>query len=126
MESVVKWREFDADGVHRYAKPANPLSYMQAIESQEPSPLPAPLSEAEMLFEFMLNALRLREGFDEALFEERTGLPAERLADAANAALERGLIHRPGAARWRPTALGRRYLNDLQAEFLPNQAQIST
>jgi oxygen-independent coproporphyrinogen-3 oxidase len=115
----------DADGVHRYVKPANPLSYMQAIESQESSPLPAPLGESELLFEFMLNALRLSEGFDEALFEERTGLPAECLADAAKAAFERGLIDRPGAARWRPTALGRRFLNDLQAEFLPKQAQIS-
>ncbi len=109
----------DANGVHRYTKPANPLSYMQAIESQEASPLPAPLGEAELLFEFMLNALRLREGFDEALFEERTGLPAERLADAAKVASERGLIDRPGAAHWQPTALGRRFLNDLQGEFLP-------
>jgi oxygen-independent coproporphyrinogen-3 oxidase len=116
----------DADGVHRYTKPANPLSYMQAIESGESSPLPAPLSDPELLFEFMLNALRLRSGFDEALFEERTGLPAERLADAARAALARGLIDRPGPAQWRPTALGRRFLNDLQAEFLPEQAQLST
>ncbi len=116
----------DADGVHRYTKPANPLSYMQAIETGESSPLPAPLSEPELLFEFMLNALRLREGFDEALFEERTSLPAERLADAARAALARGLIDRPGPAQWRPTALGRRFLNDLQAEFLPEQAQLST
>ena len=116
----------DADGVHRYTKPANPLSYMQAIETGESSPLPAPLSESELLFEFMLNALRLREGFDEALFEERTGLPVERLADAARAALARGLIDRPGPAQWRPTALGRRFLNDLQAEFLPEQAQLST
>jgi oxygen-independent coproporphyrinogen-3 oxidase len=116
----------DADGVHRYTKPANPLSYMQAIESGESSPLPAPLSDPELLFEFMLNALRLREGFDEALFEERTGLPAERLVDAARAALARGLIDRPGPAQWRPTALGRRFLNDLQAEFLPGQAQLST
>jgi oxygen-independent coproporphyrinogen-3 oxidase len=116
----------DADGVHRYTKPANPLSYMQAIESGESSPLPPSLSEPELLFEFMLNALRLYSGFDEALFEERTGLPAERLADAAKAALARGLIDRPGPSQWRPTALGRRFLNDLQAEFLPEQAQLST
>ncbi len=116
----------DADGVHRYTEPANPLSYMQTIETGESSPLPAPLSEPELLFEFMLNALRLREGFDEALYEERTGLPVERLADAARAALARGLIDRPGPAQWRPTALGRRFLNDLQAEFLPGQAQLST
>jgi oxygen-independent coproporphyrinogen-3 oxidase len=110
----------DPAGVHRYSKPANPLSYMQAMKSQQPSPLPEALSEPELLFEFMLNALRLRDGFDEALFEQRTGLPADRLADAAEAATERGLIERSGAGRWQPTALGRRFLNDLQGEFLPN------
>jgi len=110
----------DRAGVHRYSKPANPLSYMQAMKSQQPSPLPEALSEPELLFEFMLNALRLRDGFDEALFEQRTGLPADRLADAAEAATERGLIERSGAGRWQPTALGRRFLNDLQGEFLPN------
>ena len=110
----------DADGVHRYAKPANPLAYMLAIESQVSSPLPAALDEPELLFEFMLNALRLSGGFDEALFEERTGLPAGRLADAAKPALERGLIDRKEAGHWRATALGRRFLNDLQAEFLPD------
>jgi oxygen-independent coproporphyrinogen-3 oxidase len=110
----------DPAGVHRYSKPANPLSYMQAMKSQQPSPLPEALSEPELLFEFMLNALRLRDGFDEALFEQRTGLPADRLADAAEVATERGLIERSGAGRWQPTALGRRFLNDLQGEFLPN------
>ena len=91
----------------------------QALEAT-PNPLPSALGESELLFEFMLNALRLRDGFDEALFEQRTGLPADRLADAAEAATERGLIERSGAGRWQPTALGRRFLNDLQGEFLPN------
>ena len=110
----------DSEGVHRYTKPANPLSYMQAMQSQQPQPLPQALGESELLFEFMLNALRLRDGFDESLFEQRTGLPADSLADAAAAATERGLIELSGARRWQPTALGRRFLNDLQAEFLPN------
>ena len=104
----------------RYANPANPLAYKLAIESLVSSPLPAALDEPELLFEFMLNALRLSGGFDEALFEERTGLPAGRLADAAKPALERGLIDRKEAGHWRATALGRRFLNDLQAEFLPD------
>ncbi len=110
----------DSAGVHRYTKPANPLSYMQAMKSQQPKPLPQALGESELLFEFMLNALRLRDGFDASLFEQRTGLPAARLTDAAEAATERGLIQQSGAGRWQATALGRRFLNDLQAEFLPN------
>ncbi len=109
----------DTRGAYRYAKPANPLSYMQAIETQEPAPSPPPLDDAELIFEFMLNALRLIDGFDGALFEERTGLSPECLADAAKPALAKGLIDHREPGYWQPTALGRRFLNDLQAEFLP-------
>jgi len=109
----------DTRGACRYAKPANPMSYMQAMESQEPAPLPPPLDDAELLFEFMLNALRLHDGFDGALFEERTGLSMLSLAEAFEAALKKGLIDNREPGYWQPTALGRRFLNDLQAEFLP-------
>ncbi len=109
----------DIRGACRYAKPANPQSYMQSIETQDPAPLPPPLDDAELIFEFMLNALRLRGSFDAALFEERTGLSPECLADAATPALEKGLIDYREPGYWQATALGRRFLNDLQAEFLP-------
>ena len=112
----------DARGVCRYTKPANPLSYMRAIETQDPAPLPAPLDDAELIFEFMLNALRLRDGFDGALFEQRTGLSPECLVAAAQPAVEKGLIDNREPGYWQPTALGRRFLNDLQAEFLPEEA----
>ena len=109
----------DASGVHRYSKAANPLSYMQGIEKHKVSDLLPALGETELVFEFMLNALRLSDGFEEALFEERTGLPAGHLRAAAKEALKKGLIDTPDSNFWRPTALGRRFLNDLQAEFLP-------
>ena len=92
---------------------------MQAIELGKGPAMPEPLSEPELIFEFMLNVLRLNEGFDEALFESRTGLSARQLEAAAETASERGLIERFDSSRWRPTALGRRFLNDLQGEFLP-------
>jgi len=112
----------DGRGVHRYAKAANPLSYMQGIEKHTVTDLPPALGETELVFEFMLNALRLSDGFEEALFEERTGLPAGNLRAAAKEALKKGLLDQPGTDFWRPTALGRRFLNDLQAEFLPESA----
>lgn len=112
----------DESGVRRYAKPANPLSYMAEIEAQLASPLPPSLSDSQLLFEFMLNVLRLSGGFDDTLFEARTGLSARFLADAAKPALEKRLLDRQPSGRWRPTALGKRFLNDLQAEFLPDQA----
>lgn len=106
---------------HRYSKPANPLSYMQFIEANEsggPDPLPAALGQDELLFEFMLNALRLSEGFEESLLTSHTGLSTDYLATQAEAACGRGLLERSRAGRWRATDLGQRFLDDLQAEFL--------
>lgn len=108
-----------ADGVRRYAKPANPLSYMQSLETGQETGAGDPLPDDELVFEFMLNALRLADGFDETLFEARTGLDAGRLAEAARPSVERGLLERDAAGTWRPTELGSRFLNDLQGAFLP-------
>ena len=108
----------DSDGVLRYRKVANPLQYMQAMEAGEHGAEAEVPDEAGVLFEFMLNALRLVDGFSEAQFEQRTGLAAALLEEEAGAALERGLIERSHDGWWRPTDLGRRFLNDLQAEFL--------
>ena len=108
----------DRDGVLRYRKVANPLQYMQAMEAGQHGAEAEVPDEAGVLFEFMLNALRLVDGFSEAQFEARTGLSATRLAEEARAALARGLIERSREGQWRPTDLGRRFLNDLQAEFL--------
>ena len=108
----------DGDGVLRYRKVANPLQYMQMMEAGEHCTEAEVPDESAVLFEFMLNALRLVDGFSEALFEERTGLPGARLEAEAEPALERGLIERNREGNWRPTALGRRFLNDLQAQFL--------
>ena len=72
---------------------------------------------ADLPFEFMLNALRLNEGFSSDCFRERTGLRLESLHEKLAAAKNRGLLESV-ASGWRPTALGRRFLNDLQASFL--------
>ncbi len=75
----------------------------------------------ELPFEFMMNALRLTEGFKVAWFEERTGLPLANVRRVLEAAEQRGLIER-GLDVVRPTALGRRFLNDLLEMFLPDEA----
>jgi putative oxygen-independent coproporphyrinogen III oxidase len=71
----------------------------------------------ELPFEYCLNRLRLREGFDEPGFVARTGLPVETMDRPLTEAVQRNLLVRSGE-RWVPTALGRRFLNDLQALFL--------
>ncbi|MGI9248843.1 MAG: radical SAM family heme chaperone HemW [Woeseiaceae bacterium] len=107
-------------GVLRYIKPANPLQYMRTIEAGGDGGEPTPIAGADLIFEFMLNALRLTDGFSEAVFSERTGLGVGELAGLMHEALEKGLVSRDDRAVWQPTPLGRRFLNDLQAEFLPD------
>jgi coproporphyrinogen III oxidase-like Fe-S oxidoreductase len=65
----------------------------------------------------MLNALRLTDGVQAALFAERTGMPLSQVELQLQEASRRGLIER-SADRIRPTLLGRRFLNDLQMLFL--------
>lgn len=106
-------------GVWRYAKPANPMQYMQCIEAGGYSAELRPSSAGDRLFEFMLNALRLTDGFDEKLFAARTGLTRETLRERLEPSIKRGLITQTDEHYWRVTPLGRRFLDDLQAEFLP-------
>ena len=110
----------DASGnIWRYEKARHPLSYINTMESDaEPVP-PTRVGEEDAVFEFMLNALRLSEGFSAIQFESRTGLPAGLIQDRLDRAQARGLLERVGSESWRPTDLGRRFLNDLQGLFLP-------
>jgi oxygen-independent coproporphyrinogen-3 oxidase len=72
---------------------------------------------ADLPFEFMLNALRLNEGWPLALFTDRTGLPLSAIQSGLAQAESRGLINRD-LQSVRPTLLGRRFLSDLQGLFL--------
>lgn len=109
----------DRDGIWRYAKPANPKQYMEYLERGDYQVELRAIDDAERVFEFMLNALRLVDGFDEELFTTRTGLDSEVLRSRLGPSLDKGLITAFEGRGWRPTALGRRFLNDLQADFLP-------
>jgi coproporphyrinogen III oxidase-like Fe-S oxidoreductase len=73
----------------------------------------------DLPFEFMLNALRLVEGFALADFERFTGLSRSCLDAAVHDAIGRGLLVRPDPDRLVPTDLGRQFLNELHALFLP-------
>jgi putative oxygen-independent coproporphyrinogen III oxidase len=75
------------------------------------------IAAADLPFEFMLNALRLNDGFDSDCYQARTGLPLQNLDEKLARAEDRGLLE-AAASGWRPTELGRRFLNDLQASFL--------
>jgi putative oxygen-independent coproporphyrinogen III oxidase len=75
------------------------------------------IAPKDLPFEFMLNALRLNEGFSAQNFLQRTGLDLGTVEPKLAAAERRGLLALR-AGGWQPTELGRRFLNDLQASFL--------
>ena len=79
------------------------------------------LAPGERLFEFMLNALRLSDGFSLASFEARTGLEAEAALPGLERGRQLGLLEQGPRATWRATPFGRRFLNDAQAIFLPGE-----
>ena len=81
------------------------------------------VAPAERPFEFMMNALRLVGGFEQTLFESRTGLAWSVVAGPVQRLRGRGLLETApaGASRWRASDFGRRFLNDAIAEFLPTR-----
>jgi len=81
-----------------------------------------PVETADLPFEYMLNVLRLTDSFSEADFAARTGLGFETIARSLAEAQRKRLLQAEGTGRWRVTELGQRFLNDLQALFLPERA----
>jgi oxygen-independent coproporphyrinogen-3 oxidase len=98
-----------------------PREYLQKMTAGAPVQEEHEVSRQDLGFEFMMNALRLAEGFEVALFTERTGLPLSAVERPLQQAAQRGLIQRDHA-RIAPTQRGRRFLNDLLQLFLPASA----
>ena len=102
----VRWRE--------------PQTYMQHALAGRAVSNEHEVKRRDLPFEFMLNTLRLRDGFELARFTERTGLPLSAVRAALALGQQRGLLeHDEAADRVRPTARGFDFLSDLQALFLP-------
>ncbi|MEO5846118.1 MAG: radical SAM family heme chaperone HemW [Caldimonas sp.] len=105
---------------HRIARQVrlrDPAAYMAGAESGAAVASESELARGDLPFEFMLNALRLKEGFEIARFSERTGLPMSAIERPLAEAERRGLVWRD-LKHLRPTPLGFDFLNDLQQLFL--------
>lgn len=105
-------------GITRISKQKQPQTYLDSAGSPACIGEETALSPDDAAFEFMLNALRLSEGFATPLFTERTGLPLSHIEKPLNQAEQRGLIE-CDAQEIRPTELGKLYLNNLTEFFLP-------
>ena len=94
-----------------------PKTYLEHTQAGRPIQEEFELAREDLGFEFMLNALRLNNGFEVHLFAERTGLTLNTIEKALDAAELKGLLYRDHRII-KPTELGRRFLNDLQQMFL--------
>lgn len=104
--------------VVRQVRWRDPARYQSQALAGAPLAQDEEVAREQLPFEFMLNALRLREGFELARFGERTGLPMGAIESALQQAEQRGLIERD-LHRLRPTPRGFDFLNDLLELFLP-------
>ena len=106
------------DRVIRQARPKHPNAYLKAVEAGSGAEQEWEITRQDLGFEFMMNALRLVDGFPVALFQERTGLPISGVDDALHQAELHGLLTRDHL-EIRPTLQGQRFLNELLQLFLP-------
>ena len=104
-------------GIVRRARHKHPRTYLDAAGAAAAVQEEKTVAEAELPFEFAMNALRLNQGFGLAQFERRTGLAAGALEAALNQARQKGLIEE-GEGQVRASAFGRAHLNALLREFL--------
>lgn len=105
--------------IMRYEKPRHPLSFIEQTEAESIDSRERAVTGEDIAFEYMLNALRLTEGFAESDYRTRTGLSTDTIEERLELAERRGMIEPVGGSGWRPTALGLRFQNDLAASFLP-------
>ncbi len=105
------------DRIVRQMRYKQPKQYMQSAVTGSAIQQEQEVSAREVGFEFMMNALRLTEGFEASLFAERAGVPLNAVLKELDEAERRGLITRDHL-RIAPTPLGQRFLNDLLQIFL--------
>jgi len=107
------------DRIVRQARVRQPQGWMhKAVQGNASHVASSETVRAQALpFEFMMNALRLKEGVPATYFSQRTGLPQTVIQRTVARCVARGLLETP-ALRWQATELGWRFLNDTLAEFL--------
>jgi len=106
-----------ADTVYRWARPRHPRDYLGKANSGLEIDNAVPVNLDDVTFEFLLNALRLKDGFSPELFEQRTGLAWQQLQPVITKAKTDGLLEK--SDDWVcTTALGWRFLDDLLQRFL--------
>jgi putative oxygen-independent coproporphyrinogen III oxidase len=111
-----------ADRITRSTRWKQPKEYLQRVAEGRPVQENHEVARADLVFEFMMNALRLSQGFAVGAFVERTGLQIAAAEKPLREAEARGLLIRDHEYI-RPSELGQRFLNDLLQLFLPGRKE---
>ena len=105
--------------ISRSWKVKQPQDYIDKSDSEKRIAGQKILTRDDAAFEFMMNALRLNNGFETEIFQQHVGLPISVVEKALKQAEEKGLISWD-LKRIKPTDTGRQYLNNLLELFMPN------
>jgi oxygen-independent coproporphyrinogen-3 oxidase len=107
---------------HRVVRPVRvrePRLYMERALAGDAVVSADEVARADLPFEFMLNSLRLKAGFELQDFLDRTGMPLSAIERGLSRAVQQGLLQRDAQRVW-PTERGFDFLSDLQSLFLPD------
>jgi len=107
--------------IRRSAKIRHPEDYLAAQNGETFRSRQQELAPADVVLEFLMNALRLDDGFAAETFTTTTGLPLDALEPGATRALDEGLLVRTDD-RWYASEKGQRYLNNLLQYWMPETA----
>jgi len=105
--------------ITRFSTYKNPKQYIQEVNNHSYIQEEHLINKNDIPFEFMMNALRLNDGFTIDLFEQRTGLSLSSIDSEIKLCLEKGLLEKNNGTI-KPTLLGQNFLNDLLQIFLRN------
>ena len=106
------------DAVQRRIRKRHPEAWMTAVEEGDGLAEVQVIGVSDRIFEFFLNQLRLREGVCKSQFSPRTGVAWEKVEDRVSQVVKTGLMEDRGE-RLVPTETGWRFINEIQAVFLP-------
>lgn len=112
-----KITDFEKQIVNRHWQVKNPKDYLNPEKNVVACK--KPVAPADLIFEFMLNALRLNAGVPFHLFTARTGLSPDIIRPILKTAIDKNLLV-DSSIELKPTPLGHLFLNDLTSLFLPN------
>ena len=113
-----KITDMHTGAITRTARLRHPQHYLEAAGDPVRQGSSAQVPDDERRFEFLMNALRLREGFEIGLFSARTGLPSSALEPECAAAIAEGLLLAE-AGRLRCSPTGFHFLDTVLQRFLP-------